>query len=84
MVVVLFEATAPQVEKKKKYNFKYVLAYPSIYRSQTIQILMVKPLSAGWQTLYLHAEYRVYTSHAAVYTELVWLYFLPSAFFLST
>ena len=30
----------------------------------------------SWQTLWLHAEYRVYTSHA---TELVWPLLLPSA-----
>ena len=26
----------------------------------------------NWQTLWLHAENRVYTSHATVYAELVW------------
>ena len=33
----------------------------------------------SWQTLWLHAKYRVYTSPATVYTELVW----PSLSFFS-
>ena len=37
----------------------------------------------SWQTLWLHAEYRVYSSHATVYTELVWPLLSSLSFFLS-
>ena len=35
----------------------------------------------SWQTLWLHNEYRVYTSHATVYTELLWPLISSLSFF---
>ena len=35
----------------------------------------------SWQTLWLHNEHRVYTSHATVYAELVWPLLSSLSFF---
>ena len=65
--IFFLRLTAPQVERKQCKIFKCVLAHPSMYRSQSIEIWMVTPLSAVGEH-WLHAECRVHTSHTTVHT----------------
>ena len=52
--LILSRLTTSQVEIKQCTIFKYVLAHPSIYRSQTMEVWIVKPLSAVGKATVFH------------------------------
>ena len=75
LVCSFFRLAKPQVGEQRYALFTYVIAHHSIYRTLNID---GEATWCSWHTLWLHVEYRVYTSQETVCTE---LYFPCSAFF---
>ena len=78
---VFFKLTAPQVKRKWCTVFKCIFALSSMYRSQAIEIWMMRLLSAVGK----HYGYMLNTGFTQVLKlctlNLCSLYFLPSALF---
>ena len=71
VILILFETNHTPSGEKTVYNFEISTCTSKHVQKPEYTSLDDEDTQCSWQTLWLHTEYRVYTSHVTVYAELV-------------